>query len=75
MHQYSMKRSRTQQKKTTSNQYRSEGVLLYHYAEGGKMVIHRGEATEMVDFVDVNKMVDVLLASANHQKPFCFMRS
>lgn len=30
------------------------------------MVIHRGEATEMVDFVDINKMVDVLLASANH---------
>ena len=49
--------------------------MLYHYADGGKMVIHRGEATEMVDFVDVNKIVDVLLASANHQKPFCFMRS
>lgn len=75
MHQYSMKRSRTQQKKTPSNQYRSEGVLLYHYAEGGKMVIHRGGATGMVDFVDVNKMVDDLTASANHQKPFCFMRS
>lgn len=49
--------------------------MLYHYADGGKMVSHRGEATEMVDFVDVNKMVDVLLASANHQKPFRFMRS
>lgn len=45
--------------------------MLYHYAEGGKMVIHRGGATGMVDFVDVNKMV----ASTNHQKPFCFMRS
>lgn len=75
MHQYSMKRSRTQQKKTPSNQYRSEGVLLYHYAEGGKMVIHRGGATGMVDFVDVNKMVDDLTASTNNQKPFCFMRS
>lgn len=75
MHQYSMKRSRTQQKKTPSNQYRSEGVLLYHYAEGGKMVIHRGGATGKVDFVDVNKMVDDLTASTNHQKPFCFMRS
>lgn len=39
------------------------------------MVSHRGEVTEMVDFVDINKMVDVLLASANHQKPFCFRRS
>lgn len=71
MHQYSMKRSRTQQKKTPSNQYRPEGVVLYHYAEGGKMVIHLGGATGMVDFVEVNKMV----ASTNHQKPFCFMRS
>lgn len=49
--------------------------MLYHYAEGGKMVIHRGGATGMVDFVDVNKMVDDLTASTNHQKPFCFMRS
>lgn len=71
MHQYSMKRSQTQQKKTPSNQYRSEGVLLYHYAETGKMVIHRGGATGMVDFVEVNKMV----TSTNHQKPFRFMRS
>lgn len=49
--------------------------MLYHYAEGGKMVIHLGGATGMVDFVDVNKMVDDLTASTNHQKPFCFMRS
>lgn len=75
MHQYSMKRSRTQQKKTPSNQYRSEGVVLYHYAECGKMVIHHGGATGMVDFVEVNKMVDDLTASTNHQKPFRFMRS
>lgn len=45
--------------------------MLYHYAECGKMVIHLGGATGMVDFVEVNKMV----ASTNHQKPFCFMRS
>ena len=49
--------------------------MLYHYAVGGKMVIHLSGSTAMVDFVDINKMVDVLLASANHQKLLFFMRS
>lgn len=45
--------------------------MLYHYAEYGKMVIHHGGATGMVDFVEVSKMV----VSTSHQKPFRFMRS
>ena len=70
-----IRRNLHKQKKDPLRPYRSEGVLLYNYAECGKMVIHRGGATGMVDFVDVNKMVDDLTASTNHQKPFCFMRS